>query len=260
MPDTADPKKYFARMQYNGANYHGWQRQDNARTVQGEIENALGVLFKQQTSILGSGRTDTGVHASCQYFHFEQNLGSFSCGQLARKMNGILDRDIAIDKIIPVIPEAHARFDASSRAYRYHLHFGKNPFLEGRSYQYRGQPVDMDAMNEASKLLVGKHDFECYSKVHTDVNNFICEISEAGFTGNDEKMAFYIKANRFLRGMVRAVVGTLLLVGQGKMSKKEFENVIISKSRGQAGANVPPHGLYLCEVNYPETIFLNGGA
>jgi tRNA pseudouridine38-40 synthase len=194
------------------------------------------------------------VQCEQQYFHadIEKSLDS---DDMIIKMNSILPRDIAIHSIRKVKPEANARFDAIERTYRYQITRVKNPFLEGLAWHFF-KPVNIETMNKAAALLVGEHDFECFSKVHTDVNHFLCTIKKAEWKQEGKMLTFKITANRFLRGMVRAIVGTLLDVGTGKISMKEFQLIIHSKDRKRASANVPPYGLYLTKVKYPANIFI----
>lgn len=238
---------------YKGTNYHGWQMQDNAITIQQVITETLQVLLRDlNVSIVGSGRTDTGVHASEQVFHTDIKE-DVNLEKLVYKLNGILPDDIVVNKIEKVKEEAHTRFDATSRSYEYHLRIVKSPFCRDEEYYY---PVDLNfkAMNQAASCLLGEHDFQSFSKVKTEVNNFICTITRAEWELQEGKAVFHVSANRFLRGMVRAIVGTLLLVGEGKMKPEEITQVMKQKNRSAAGRAVPAKGLYLCKVEYPESI------
>jgi len=246
--------RYFFEIAYNGKNYNGWQSQINARGVQAVVEDALSKLLQTQTAIVGSGRTDTGVHCEQQFFHADIEK-EFEFDQLAMKLNSFLPRDIAIHSIRGVKPGASARYDAIERTYRYQITRIKNPFLEDQAWHYFKQ-VDVVAMNLAATSLLGEHDFECFSKVKTDVNHFLCTIKKAAWREDKQMLIFTISANRFLRGMVRAIVGTLLDLGTGKITMKEFQNIIHSKDRKKAGANVPPQGLYLANVKYPAGLFI----
>ena len=245
--------RYFLDISYNGSNYHGWQRQANAHTVQEEIEYSLSKILGEEIAITGSGRTDTGVHAKKQIAHFD-TLSSLSIDQIQYKLNGILPPDISINEAYGVIDEAHARFDAVQRGYHYYIHQKKNPFLEGLSYFY-SHKLNIDLMNETASKLLGEQDFESFSRVKTEVNNFNCEIYSANWVWENDQLVFNVRANRFLRGMVRALVGTLLEVGKGKLTPNDFVDIINAKNRTKAGRAVPPHGLYLTEVNYPEHIY-----
>ncbi len=246
--------RYLFEIAYNGTNYHGWQRQDNAITVQEVVEEALTRISRCKTSIMGSGRTDTGVHCRQQFFHadFEKKIDP---EKLRYKLNSYLPPDISIQSIKAINGEVHARFEAIQRAYEYKITTIKDPFQKGFSYYY-SKPLDIKTMNEAATLLIGEKDFEAFSRVKTEVNNFICNITEAEWRIQDNNLIFSIKANRFLRGMVRAIVGTLLLVGSEKISPKEFKQIIESKDRKMAGSAAPAEGLFLKSVKYPKDIYI----
>jgi len=222
--------------------------------VQTVVENVMSNIFRTPVTITGSGRTDTGVHCEQQFFHTDLTSG-FEKDNLILKLNSFLPRDIVIKSIRAVKADASARYDAVSRTYRYEITRVKNPFLQGLSWHYF-KDVRIENMNRAAALLLGAHDFECFSKVKTDVNHFICDVTKARWVEKGDKLTFTISANRFLRGMVRAVVGTLLDVGTGKITQKEFVFILHSKDRKKAGANVPALGLYLESVKYPARIFL----
>jgi tRNA pseudouridine38-40 synthase len=246
--------RYFFEISYSGSNYNGWQNQANALGVQQVVEETLSKLLREKISIVGSGRTDTGVHCVQQFFHADIEKG-IERQDLIVRLNSFLPKDIAIRDILPVKPDAHARYDARERGYEYHITTRKNPLLIGRAY-YFFKKCDISLMNEAAALLVGEHDFASFSKVKTDVNHFRCIIKKARWEKTGDMLVFTISANRFLRGMVRAVVGTLLEVGAQKISLKEFQSIIKSKDRKKAGMNVPAEGLYLMHVKYPNTVFL----
>ncbi len=246
--------RYFFEIAYNGSSYHGWQNQANAIGVQQVVEGALSKLLREPIEIVGSGRTDTGVHCSQQFFHADIEA-EFDTKSFLVRINSFLPKDIAIQSIKKVKPEAHARYDAIQRSYEYKITQVKNPFLTGYAY-YFFKEVDVDLMNKAATTLIGIHDFECFSKVKTDVNHFSCDIKNAKWNQKSGLLVFEISANRFLRGMVRAIVGTLLEIGAGKISIEDFEEIVASKDRKKAGMNAPPEGLYLKEVIYPKTIFL----
>lgn len=247
--------KYFLDITYDGSRFHGWQVQPNGITVQEEIEKALEKILREKTPILGSGRTDTGVHATQQIAHFE-TASTLEKEDIQYKLNAVLPRSIAINSVKSVKKEAHARFDATARKYHYFIHQKKNPFKEARSY-YFPHRLDLEKINEACKIMEKWKDFESLSKVHTEVNHFNCDIYHAEWTEEAGMHLFEIKANRFLRGMVRATVGTLLEIGKGKISIQQFEEILQSKNRSNAGRAVPPHGLYLCEVIYPSDIYIS---
>jgi tRNA pseudouridine38-40 synthase len=246
--------RYFFEIAYHGGNYNGWQSQHNATGVQTIVENVLSKMFRVPVCVTASGRTDTGVHCEQQYFHADFSR-TFNTVQLIQRLNSFLPRDIAIRSIRQVRGDASARYDAIERTYRYQITRVKNPFLTGLSWHYFKE-VDLENMNKAAALLTGEHDFECFSKVKTDVNHFICEVKKAAWIEKGDELIFRISANRFLRGMVRAIVGTLLDVGTGKISQKEFGVILHSRDRKKAGANVPAQGLYLERVKYPARIFI----
>ena len=246
--------RYFFEIAYNGKNYAGWQSQANALGVQSMVEEMLGKMFRTEISIMGSGRTDTGVHCEQQFFHVDIPK-DLEGSNLIQRLNSFLPKDISIQSIRKVKPDASARYHAVERSYQYRITRKKNPFLEGLAWHYF-KTLDIERMNSAASILLGEHDFECFSKVKTDVNHFICAIKKSEWRTEGDLLEFTITANRFLRGMVRAIVGTLLDVGTGKTSLKEFELIIHSKDRKKAGANVPPYGLYLIKVKYPAHVFI----
>jgi tRNA pseudouridine38-40 synthase len=245
--------RYFIDIAYKGTAYHGWQIQPNANTVQAEVNKALSILLKQHTETLGSGRTDTGVHALSQFVHFDSDLELNN--RLIRSINAILPKDIVVKSLHLMTPEAHARFDAVSRAYIYKISTTKNPFQENQAWLYT-HPLNLDAMNEAALLLLHHTDFQCFSKVHTEVLNFNCTITKARWYQEGEMIYFEITANRFLRGMVRAIVGTMVEVGRGLKTVADFQKVLDSQERSKAGMSASPDGLYLCDIRYPSHIFI----
>lgn len=239
---------------YKGTNYHGWQTQPNGMTVQEKIEKALAVLLKGKIAITGSGRTDAGVHAKQQIGHFD--FDQIDREKLVYKLNSFLPNDIAINSIRPVVPDANARFSASSRTYHYHIHQSKNPFNMGGSYYFKPE-LNIDEINESCEIIKNWQNFECFSRVHTEVNHFNCDIFEAVWIQEKNKHVFKVSANRFLRGMVRAMVGTLLDIGLGKKSISDLHHILASNDRKLAGRAVPPEGLFLQEVSYPTEIYLD---
>ena len=247
--------RYFFEVSYNGANFHGWQSQANAVGVQDVVEDVFEKLFRKKIGITGSGRTDTGVHCVRQYFHADID-GELNYPHVIQRLNSFLPKAISINSIRKVKPQAHARYDARQRAYEYRITRVKNPFYLGYAFHFF-KPVNIENMNRAASLLVGEHDFQCFSKVKTDVNHFICSLKKASWSEKDDLLIFTIIANRFLRGMVRSIVGSLLDVGTGKTSLKHFQQIIESKDRKQAGMNVPAEGLYLMDVKYPKSIFID---
>lgn len=245
--------RYFIALSYNGKHYHGWQTQPNATTVQQTIEEALSTLLRVKISILGAGRTDAGVHARLMYAHFDY-FPPIDINALVHQLNSYLPSDIAIKNMHPVIPEAHARFDAQRRSYVYWVVQRKDPFLHDYAHYLRAD-LDIEAMNAAASILLETKDFQCFSKSNTDVKTYICDVQEAFWQEQDSLLVFHISADRFLRNMVRAVVGTLLEVGLGRCSIEQFIQILASKDRRKAGVSVPAKGLYLTEVQYPNNIF-----
>jgi tRNA pseudouridine38-40 synthase len=241
--------RFFIHIAYNGTRYHGWQSQPNAVTVQATIEKALSTLLQTPTAIIGAGRTDAGVHAKEMYAHLDIEV-YFERKGLVNKLNSLLPKDIMIYDILPVHDEAHARFDATSRSYEYKIHTYKDIFTDDMSWQF-DLPLDIEKMNEAAKILLEYNDFECFSKTHTDVHTFNCIISQAHWEKNEQSYIFHITADRFLRNMVRAIVGTLIQIGLGKKEVVEMHDIIQSKNRSRAGFSVPAKGLYLTEIVYP---------
>ncbi|WP_179333288.1 tRNA pseudouridine(38-40) synthase TruA [Winogradskyella costae] len=246
--------RYFLELSYNGKAYHGWQNQPNAISVQEVIEKALSTILSAKISIMGAGRTDTGVHASQMFAHFDYD-GDFKSIDIVYKLNSFLPKDVAITTVFEVKPEIHARFYAESRTYNYKISTVKNVFNYDFAYQVQSS-LDIEAMNEACKILFQYKDFQCFSKTNTDVKTYNCDIKEAHWTNNNGQLVFTITADRFLRNMVRAIVGTMVNIGLGKMKAEELHAIIDSKSRSKAGFSVPAHGLYLVKIIYPETIKL----
>lgn len=246
--------RYFLTLAYNGTSFHGWQRQPNARSVQQELEEALSTLLRESIKIVGAGRTDTGVHAKEMMAHFEANLSLETEENLPYLLNRFLKEDIVIYSLDKVKADAHARFDAIARTYEYHLGFQKNPFKQ-QLYYYFHQPVSLEKMNEAAKILLEYEDFEAFAKTHSDVKTFLCKVTKAYWESTADGALFTITSNRFLRNMVRAIVGTLLEVGTGKIPVAEMHKIIKSKNRGEAGFSVPASGLYLTEIKYPQNIY-----
>ena len=246
--------RYFCTVAYNGTQYHGWQMQKNALSVQEVIQESLSKVLREKVEITGSGRTDTGVHATHQVFHMD--IDKKPGKDPVHKFNSILPKDISIREIRAVKPEAHARFDAVKRSYFYQVLRFRDPFILDQSYLFTPE-VDLEKMNEAGQILIETDDFECFSRVKTDVNNFLCDITKAEWSFHNDLLLFHVSSNRFLRGMVRAIVGTLLDVGTGKTSLKEFRDILNSRDRTRAGRSVPARGLYLSEVKYPKDIYLD---
>lgn len=248
--------RFFLKISFQGSAYHGWQIQPHDVSVQETIEKALAMVLRHETPITGAGRTDAGVNATTMYAHFDTEQPVANLQLLARSLNGILPQDIAIHEIIPVDGTAHARFDATSRTYHYYAHTGKSPLLRATSWQCNPQ-LDFDLMNEAAAKLLDYEDFTSFSKLHTDVKTNNCHITEAhwqrceSIDTNVQQWVFTITADRFLRNMVRAIVGTLVEVGMHKITVEEFCHIIEKKDRCAAGTSMPAHALYLWDVKYP---------
>ena len=256
--------RYSIRLSYDGSAFCGWQIQNNAVSVQGTIEAALSTLVGQPVQITGAGRTDTSVNAINYIAHFEIPSGtSYEAEQLCYKLNAMLPREIAIHEVCEVSEEFHARFDAKSREYCYFIHFRKDPFAEKFSYRMR-YPLDIEAMNKAAEYLLGEHDFKCFEKVGGNNTTSICTITQAAWTtyrpthvelmgapyAEGDYIVFRIKANRFLRNMVRAIVGSLIEVGRGKKEPSWIRELISSGSRSDAGQSVPGNALFFCGAEY----------
>ncbi len=240
--------RYFMKLGYNGAPFFGWQVQPGKETVQGCIENALSLLLREEVAVTGCGRTDTGVNARQFFAHFE-TAQPIDAARLTDKLNSFLPKEIAIYRIFPVEEGMHARFSADARTYKYYVAVTKNPFNFHYSYRIF-QKLDVAKMNEAAAVLLETSDFTSFSKLHTQVNNNICRVTEAHWAMEDGVLVFTITADRFLRNMVRAVVGTLLQVGKGKITMEEFTEIIARKDRCAAGDSVPAHALFLERVCY----------
>ncbi len=242
--------RYLIEIAYNGKNYHGWQKQQNAYTVQEELDLKLSLLLGENIETIGCGRTDTGVHAKQFFAHFD--YGKFmDPANFTNRINQVLPGDIAVYSIREVNNDFNARFDADYRVYEYWITQKHDPFLKDFAW-YQYVDMDLEKMNDAASLLLTHKNFECFSKVNTDVSHFLCEISYAMWRRENSKVIFTIRADRFLRNMVRTIVGTLIEVGKGKMNLDQFTEILESKNRCEAGQSVPAHGLYLTEVQYKE--------
>ncbi|GAB2788837.1 tRNA pseudouridine(38-40) synthase TruA [Rhabdobacter roseus] len=246
--------RYFIECSYQGTRYNGWQKQPNALAVQQVLEEVMQKVLRQPIELVGSSRTDTGVHAEQQFAHFDLPGPLPEVGKVVNSLNGLLPHDIAVRQLLQVPPDLHSRFAATHRCYEYRIIRHKSPFQYQQAYLFR-PALDVVAMNEAAALLLRYDDFESFSKIHTDVKTFRCAINEAQWVLHGEALVFRVRANRFLRGMVRALVGTLLEVGLEKRTVADFEQVILAKNRKQAGAQAPAHGLFLTEVGYPAELF-----
>ena len=239
--------RYFIEVSYKGTAYSGFQVQQNANSVQAEVEKALNILYRQKFELTGSSRTDTGVHADQNFFHFD---AASPINDESYRLNAILPGDIVIKCIREVGADAHCRFDAVSREYRYFIYHHKDPFLADRAYYYP-YTLDMQSMQEAAKELMLHHDFTTFSKRNTQVKSFLCTISLSGWELENDCLVYKVKGNRFLRGMVRGLVGTMLQVGRGKLSIEDFRKIIIAKDCTRADFSVPAQGLFLYRVEYP---------
>ena len=240
--------RYFIKLAYNGTNYHGWQIQPNASSVQETLNAALSVILNSDINTMGAGRTDTGVHAKEMFAHFDYEP-TFEIESTVHKLNSYLQKDIVIFDIFQVHVEAHARFDAKKRTYQYYISTYKDAFAQDGSWYYH-QNLNIDLMNQAAQLLLNHTNFQCFSKVNTDVNTFNCTIYEAYWNQENNQLIFTISADRFLRNMVRAIVGTLVNIGLHKISLSDFNTIIENKNRNEAGFSVPAQGLYLTKIEY----------
>ena len=250
MRNFAAVMRYFITFSYDGTNYHGWQIQPNGVSVQEKLQWALSTLLREEIVVTGAGRTDAGVHARMMVAHFEMEDGSFDDKDLVYKLNRLLPQDIAVKKIEPVSDDMHARFSATSRTYHYYIHTKKDPFLRAYSCELH-YPLDFEKMNEAGRLLTGYEDFGAFCKAHSDVKTTLCHVTRAEWIQTGETTWYFeITANRFLRNMVRAVVGTMVDVGRGKLSLEDFCKVIEGKKRSDAGESMPGNALFLEEVKY----------
>lgn len=246
-------QRYFIYFSYDGTDYHGWQYQPDAVSVQQKLEEALSLVLRRKTSVVGAGRTDAGVHARMMVAHYDADT-DMEEEKVAFKLNCLLPSDIAVYRIIPVSPEAHARFSALSRMYRYYVTLSKSPFYSRYATRLY-YTLDFDRMNEAAALLLDYTDFGCFCKAHSDNKTNICHISTARWHRQEEGLYYFeVRADRFLRNMVRAIVGTLLEVGRGKTTLSQFEDIIKSGERSYAGDSVPAQGLFLEDIVYPQEI------
>ncbi len=250
--------RYFMHLAYRGENFHGWQTQPNASSVQQTIEEAISTIVRYPTAIVGAGRTDAGVNARMMIAHLDLP-DDFKVdkddGKFLRGLNTLVGRDIAIYSLRPVAADAHARFDATARSYRYFAHRGKNPFVGRQSWQ-APDSLDFDRMNAAAALLPGRRDFTSFSKLHTDVKTNICNLRAAKWIADGEgRWYFEITADRFLRNMVRAIVGTLVEVGRGRLAPEEMNDIIERRDRSAAGTSMPGEALFLWDIQYPYISF-----
>lgn len=252
--------RYFIELQYNGASYCGWQRQPDAPSVQQTIEQGLTILLRTPVGVIGAGRTDTGVNASYYVAHFDAPIPIADPQQTVYKLNFILPDDIVVMGIHPVGAQAHARYDATEREYRYYMEQRKNPFTRAFSWQYR-VPLDLERMNRAAALLPEAADFTSFAKLNSNNKTNICRIRRADWRClNDGTLCFTIRADRFLRNMVRAIVGTLVDVGRGRYTVGQFHDIIASRDLSRSSAGAPAQGLFLSDVVYPPGVFRRGGS
>jgi tRNA pseudouridine38-40 synthase len=247
-------QRYFLYLSYSGAAYCGWQSQPGVMTVQRRVEEALSLLLRRPVGVVGAGRTDTGVHARLMVAHFDFDGEQFAPSTLVNRLNGVLPPDIAVHKIVAVRPDAHARFDAVSRTYQYFICFEKDAFNYPFHLRMRYE-LDFPKMNEAAAILLEYNDFACFCKLHSDNRTTVCHITKAEWTQFENEAVFTVRADRFLRNMVRAIVGTLLDVGRGRITAEGFRKIIESGRRSSAGASVPAGGLFLTGIEYPDTLF-----
>jgi tRNA pseudouridine38-40 synthase len=248
--------RYFIELAYKGTNYHGWQLQPNAVSVQELLNRAFSTILKTTINVSGAGRTDTGVHAAQMYAHFDIE-SELNVAQVVYKVNALLPNDIVVYTLLKTTDEAHARFDATSRSYEYRIFLGRNPFEIDTTWQQINKTLNVDKMNEAAEILLTFTNFKCFSRSNSDVTTYNCDVTKAVWIQTDKMLVFHITANRFLRNMVRAVVGTLLDVGTGKTTLEEFKDIIKSENRCNAGPSAPPQGLFLTNIQYPKTIFIH---
>jgi len=243
--------RYFIKLSYKGTHYHGWQYQPNASSVQEELEKAFSLILREEIAITGAGRTDTGVHAKNFIAHFEtvNSLDANQIKELIYKLNSYISKDIAIHKIYQVDAKMHARFDAKERTYQYYITTTKNPFFTESAWYVHGK-LDVAKMNLACEIIKEYSDFGSFAKLHSDNKTNICNLMEAHWELQDELLVFTIKADRFLRNMVRAIVGTMVDIGQGKTSLADLRKIVESKDRNRAGRSVPGHALFLVDIKY----------
>jgi len=252
-------QRFFIEIAYKGTAYHGWQTQPNALAVQEILDQKLSVVLRQNIETLGCGRTDAGVHATQFFAHFDMfclDDLNITNPQTIKSINAVLPVDIVVKQIIKVNNKAHARFDATLRSYQYHIHFNKDPFKTESGWLYKNDVLDVEAMNLAAAIILKYDDFACFCKANADNHTNICNLFCCEWHKTDDGLIFYITANRFLRNMVRAIVGTLIDVGLGKLKPEALHNIICSKNRSNAGASVPACGLYLTKINYN---YINNG-
>lgn len=247
--------RYFIEVAYKGTNYSGFQKQENSNSIQSEVEKALSVYYRKNFDLTGASRTDTGVHAVQNYFHFDVDDQLNNTDKHIHHVNAILPPDIVIKRIVEVKENAHCRFDALSRQYRYNIYSRKDPFQADRAY-YFPYRVDDQTLSKAAALLATYNDFGTFSKRNSQVNNFLCRLDQSEWVRKDGMLVYTVRGNRFLRGMVRGLVGTMLKVGTGKITVEEFKSIVENGDASRADFSVPGHGLFLMSVIYPSELFL----
>ncbi|MGA1976691.1 MAG: tRNA pseudouridine(38-40) synthase TruA [Bacteroidales bacterium] len=248
--------RYFIFISYKGTAFHGWQLQPNSVTIQELLDEALNKILNEEINTTGAGRTDTGVHALAFCAHFDSVRPDLSSdGNLIFRLNRYLPKDISVSYILKVRPDANARFSAISRTYKYYISRKKNPFTNDSSWYIHGN-IDIKTMNDTCGILMKHSDFTSFSRLHSDTRTNICKILSAAWEENNDILIFTIKADRFLRNMVRAIVGTIVETGRGKTTLKEFEEIILARDRARAGKSAPAKGLFLADIEYPEEIFI----
>lgn len=245
--------RYILALAFKGTNFHGWQIQPNARSVQEELMNSLTIILKEKINLIGAGRTDTGVHASFYVAHFDIKQKIENKDKFLSNLNGILDKHIAIYDLLEIDNNFNSRFDALSRTYKYYINKRKEPFQTQYSYYFKYQ-LNIDLMNQACEILKEYEDFKSFEKLHSDTKTSICKIYDAKWTETQNQLIFTIKADRFLRNMVRSIVGTMIDIGREKLNLDEFSKVIEAKERQKAGASAKAHGLFLVDIEYPEPL------
>lgn len=246
--------RYFLELSYKGERYSGFQVQDNANTIQSEVERAFHIFYKTKVELTGSSRTDAGVHALQNFFHFDWHE-EFNQKHIYN-INAILPDDIVLKAVLATKPTAHSRFDATSREYQYHVYFDKNPFLQDRAWFFPFK-INRELLHQTAAIIQAQTNFISFSRQNTQVKTFTCNILESRWQEQDGQLVYYVKANRFLRGMVRALVSTMLQVARGNKSMAEFEHLFIQPLQSSADFSAPAKGLFLCKVNYPEGQFIN---
>lgn len=248
--------RYFIELSYKGTNFHGWQIQPDSVSVQELVNNAFTTIFRTPMAVVGAGRTDTGVHAEQLYAHVDFK-NEINIGEVIYKLNSLLPHDIVVENMIRTSENVHARFDATSRSYEYRIFLGRNPFLMDTTWQLNNKKLNIVKMNEAADILLTYTNFKCFSRTNSNVKTYNCDVRKAEWVQTNKLLIFHISADRFLRNMVRAIVGTLIDVGTGKVNLEEFKQIIESKDRCNAGTSAPARGLFLTQVTYPKTIFIH---